>query len=338
MSITSSAQSLAELPSSLLQFPAKTSQEFRRKIRLRRYATQSLNYAKPQSVSWVNSTRGARLRVQMYGPQNAPTVVLSHGFSCSLEYWNPQINDLARDFRVIAYDQRGHGESTFGTPKKGMDYLGDDLAAVLDATLKPHEKAVLVGHSMGGITLQKWAKLYPEQMKNHAAALILANTTWGNIANETELIPFLSKFNNRPIWVGKILFGVPVPIPGGKLIEPLLKKALGNAPHSTDDTVAFVHNIVRSCQPKARCAAALELADLQMGPAGAAAITVPTVVIGGTKDTLLPEPATKRIAETLTETGFLESLVYFDTSHAGNIELPTEFNAIVRKTLATYLS
>ncbi|MER5827385.1 alpha/beta fold hydrolase, partial [Streptomyces mirabilis] len=98
------------------------------------------------------SADGARLHVEVHGPEDnpaAPVVVLAHGWTCSTAFWAAQIRDLAVDHRVIAYDQRGHGRSP-ASEACTADALADDLEAVLAATLAPGEKAVLVGHSMGG--------------------------------------------------------------------------------------------------------------------------------------------------------------------------------------------
>ena len=63
---------------------------------------------------------------------------LAHGITCSLRVWHEQINDLSQDFRVIAYDHRGHGRS--GVGRRGatsLQHLAGDLDAVLAATLRP---------------------------------------------------------------------------------------------------------------------------------------------------------------------------------------------------------
>lgn len=98
------------------------------------------------------SADGTLLHVEVHGPETAPAVVLAHGWTCSTAFWAAQIRDLAADHRVIAYDQRGHGR-TLPSQACSTDALADDLEAVLAATLAPGEKAVIAGHSMGGMTV-----------------------------------------------------------------------------------------------------------------------------------------------------------------------------------------
>src|SRR5258708_16805987 len=59
----------------------------------------------------VMSTDGIRLHAEVFGPDGAPTIVLAHGWLCALDFWHYQLRDLAGEFRVVAYDQRGHGRS-----------------------------------------------------------------------------------------------------------------------------------------------------------------------------------------------------------------------------------
>ena len=87
--------------------------------------------------------------------------MLTHGIACAIRAWAYQIADLAADHRVIAFDHRGHGRS--GVPRRGgysLKHLASDLDSVLEATLAPHERAVLAGHSMGGITIAAWSARY----------------------------------------------------------------------------------------------------------------------------------------------------------------------------------
>ena len=95
----------------------------------------------------VRSADGTRLHVEEYGRADGPTVVLSHGWTCSTLFWAPVVRLLAGDYRVVAYDQRGHGRSSVPATREGYGtgVLADDLQAVMEAVLPEGERAVLVG-------------------------------------------------------------------------------------------------------------------------------------------------------------------------------------------------
>ena len=89
---------------------------------------------------------GLRLHVRNWGGDGTP-VVLLHGLASTCRIWDLTAPILARDFSVIAVDQRGHGDS--GKPEDGYDFatVGDDVAALLKG--RGIERPVLVGHSWG---------------------------------------------------------------------------------------------------------------------------------------------------------------------------------------------
>ena len=91
----------------------------------------------PSTTVRVRAEDGTRLHTEVFGPEDGYPIVLAHGITCSLRVWHEQINDLSRDFRVIAYDHRGHGRS--GVPARraySLQHLAGDLDAVLAATLR----------------------------------------------------------------------------------------------------------------------------------------------------------------------------------------------------------
>jgi pimeloyl-ACP methyl ester carboxylesterase len=110
---------------------------------------------------------GVTLHYQQAG--EGPDLVLIHGVTGDLSSWYLRVMPaLARDFRVVAYDLRGHGYSDM--PPRG--YTSVDLAADLDALLDHLgiEHAHLLGHSYGGTIALQCAALYPARV----ASLILA--------------------------------------------------------------------------------------------------------------------------------------------------------------------
>lgn len=307
--------------------------EARRRLRNRQYENELFNSREPERASWALTDDDARLRVHHYGSPDAPVLVLIHGWSCCIEYWNPQINALAERYHVIAYDQRGHGESTWGKRTFDADVLADDLQAVVDQSVPDTSKAVFVGHSMGGITVQAWAHRHRDRVEERAAALVLANTTWGGIVDETRVLPLLNNPLKAPLWLPQAALSVPFPLPGGRFARSLVRTRILNGRSATIDHAAFVLAMTRSCNPAARAKAAVGLTRLALGPVGAEAITVPTTVIGGRHDLLLPHAMTQRIAHSLSVRGYLDQLVVLDTGHASNIEAAEDFTAELHRVM-----
>lgn len=156
------------------------------------------------------SADGARLHVEVHGPLDAtaaPAVVLAHGWTCSTAFWAAQIRELAVDHRVIAYDQRGHGRSP-ASPACSSDALADDLEAVLEATLAPGEKAVIVGHSMGGMTVM--AAAGRPGFRAHAAAVLLCSTGASRLVAESTVVPM--RPGRLRTWLTKHILGSRAPL------------------------------------------------------------------------------------------------------------------------------
>ena len=87
----------------------------------------------------VRAKDGIRLHTEVFGPEDGYPIVLAHGITCALRVWAYQIADLSTDYRVIAFDHRGHGKSAV-PPRRhrySLDILAADLDAVLEATLAP---------------------------------------------------------------------------------------------------------------------------------------------------------------------------------------------------------
>lgn len=108
----------------------------------------------------VRSFDGTRLALEVWGPEEAPIVVLVHGLGLSTESWGQVPELLADRHRVIGYDLRGHAQS--GDARSGgyeLEAHARDLAAVLDACLPEGRRAVVAGHSLGGGIILATARL-----------------------------------------------------------------------------------------------------------------------------------------------------------------------------------
>ncbi len=142
----------------------------------------------------VQARDGALLAVDEVGPLDAPvTVVFVHGYSLSMASWTFQRRALGAQLatanghrptaRLVFYDQRGHGSSSRGPAQHStIEQLADDLAAVLQ-TRVPSGPVVLVGHSMGGMTVMGLADVRPELFGTTVAGVALVSTSSGNLAD-----------------------------------------------------------------------------------------------------------------------------------------------------------
>ncbi|MFF3709459.1 alpha/beta fold hydrolase [Streptomyces phaeochromogenes] len=228
------------------------------------------------------SADGARLHVEVHGPDGAPAVVLSHGWSCSTAFWAAQVRDLAVDHRVIAYDQRGHGRSP-ASPACSADALADDLEAVLAATLAPGEKAVLAGHSMGGMTLM--AAAGRDRFREHAGAVLLCSTGSSRLVAESQVVPM--RAGRARTWLTRKVLGSRAPLgPVTPVARRILKYAT-MGPGSAPGMVEACARIVHACPRKVRYAWSHVLDTLDLDHR-VRELSVPAAVVVGTADRMTP--------------------------------------------------
>jgi pimeloyl-ACP methyl ester carboxylesterase len=102
--------------------------------------------------------QGKQINYKISGSGN--TIVLLHGFIEDLQIWSEFVNLLSPNFRVISIDLPGHGQSEVISDVHSMQLMADSVIAVLKSEMI--DKAVFVGHSMGGYVALAVAKQYPE--------------------------------------------------------------------------------------------------------------------------------------------------------------------------------
>ncbi|MEU6529215.1 alpha/beta hydrolase [Streptomyces sp. NPDC046928] len=141
------------------------------------------------------------------------TVVFSHGYCLNQDSWHFQRAALRGVVRTVHWDQRSHGRSGRGVAQTQEDrhvdieQLGRDLKAVIDAAA-PEGPLVLVGHSMGGMTVMALADQYPELIRERVVATALVGTSSGRL--------------------GEVNFGLPVAgVNAVRRVLPGVLKALG---------------------------------------------------------------------------------------------------------------
>lgn len=150
-------------------------------------------------IRTVLASDGTELHVEVQEPPESTaadvTVIFSHGFALNSDAWHYARRDLAPLARLVAYDQRSHGRSGRAHPDTHtIDQLGDDLGRVLD-DVAPDCPVVLVGHSMGGMSIMALADQRPELFGDVVRAAVLIATTAGGIPEvELGLSPRVARF------------------------------------------------------------------------------------------------------------------------------------------------
>ncbi|MGW2783823.1 alpha/beta fold hydrolase [Streptomyces populi] len=141
------------------------------------------------------------------------TVVFSHGYCLSQDSWHFQRAALRGVVRTVHWDQRSHGRSGRGVAQLEdrkpvtIDQLGRDLLAVIEAAV-PEGPIVLVGHSMGGMTVMALAEQFPELIRDRIVGVALVGTSPGRL--------------------GEVNFGLPVAgVAAVRRVLPGVLKALG---------------------------------------------------------------------------------------------------------------
>lgn len=133
--------------------------------------------ATPASEQWVERPDGSRLFVQIYGQDDRPTLLLTHGWSLNRSAWDYVIGKLSERCRVVVWDLPGLGKSKAANDgDQRIEKMADDLLAVLKAT-STGLPIVLVGHSIGGMITQTFCRLHPEQLSANVQGLALVHTT-----------------------------------------------------------------------------------------------------------------------------------------------------------------
>lgn len=129
---------------------------------------------------------GSEIHVELYGPPDAPPIVLTHGWGANATVWYYTKKHLGGRFRLIAWDLPGLGRS-----KKPDDnnYSLEKLAADLDIVLAlaGDKPALLVGHSIGGMIILTFCRIFPGALKNRVTGLVLVHTTPTNPVRTTKM-------------------------------------------------------------------------------------------------------------------------------------------------------
>jgi pimeloyl-ACP methyl ester carboxylesterase len=257
----------------------------------------------------VRATDGLRLHVEVDEPADdadpqAPTLVFVHGWVVSLDCWHYQRAALRGRNRLVLYDQRTHGRSAVSEPAHcTAEQLGADLAAVIEQAV-PTGPVVLVGHSMGGMTIMAYAQDFPERVRERVVGVALLATSAGDVS---RLLPGLTVGSVSA--VGAPLMGLTRRLP--RLVaasrrltadiayEATRRFAFGD--YAPPHHVAFVDAMVTGSCTEVFLDFWPLFVTIDMYEVLAAFEGLPTVIIVGTKDAMTPVRHSRRMAELLPE-------------------------------------
>ena len=236
----------------------------------------------------VTSADGAMINVVEAGA--GPPIVLVHGVTLSVRTWVRQFPALsAKGFRVVAFDQRGHGASIVGSQGHGVAQIGDDVRAVLDA-LDLHD-AILVGHSMGGVAVQSFVTAHPAVARERVRGIVLLSTLCRTPvgSQSTQLRTAIERVTRRTpdttrLWNTKNL---------GFLLARI---GFGREPYASE--VDLVRQMLRDCPNDTRVAAPRSLIGMDLSQQ-IVDIALPTLVVAGTADAITPPFHARQIHEAI---------------------------------------
>jgi len=250
--------------------------------------------------------KGNQVNYQLEGPLSAPVLMLSHSLATHLTLWDPQVESLAKEFRILRYDITGHGGSDVPSEPTTLDELAGQAGGLLD--LLGIRQVHFLGLSLGAMIGQTLALKQPERL----AGLLLCGATC-RIPAEAQ-----------PLWQERIR------IAESEGMEPLVEPTIARwfTPQfrtAHPDIVERVRGMIRATAPLgyAGCCRAIARFDLA---ARIHAISLPTMIIVGEADQAMPVAMSRAVQERIAGS---ELVIIPSASHLSNTEQPEAFNRAV---------
>jgi pimeloyl-ACP methyl ester carboxylesterase len=272
------------------------------------------NETKPASpdIGRVLDLPGGDLQVREDGAQKGTPVVLLHGFASSMHWWTPLVERLGRDFRLIRIDLLGHGGSE--KPDKGYS-IGHQAEQVLRVlTLLRVERAVIVGHSMGGMVTTALAERDPRRVEG----MVLIDTPPDKDSGE---LPFTARLGFVPV-IGEAVRRV-VP---DRIVRKGLESEFANGFEVPDQFVKDFRKMTYTSYDESHNAADDFVSERSI-PARLAATGKPLIVIYGAEDELVDPKSIREYANGVPGVG---TRTIPEAGHSPMVDQPGETARVIR--------
>ena len=252
---------------------------------------------------------GITFNCEIEGPEGAPWIVFSNSLATNLSMWDPQVADLKGSFRILRYDQRGHGATDAPAGRYTYATLVADALALFDALglKRPH----FCGLSMGGAAALGLAKLHPDRVDRVVVCDSPAMSTPASALQWEERIAAARKGGMEPL----------VDSTMARWFPPETHAA--NPPH-----LDKVRAMIRTTPVNGFIGCSAALADHDYNTA-VATVTRPVLFIAGSKDGVTPA-AMKDMCARLKGSRYVE---LEGAGHISNLDRPAEFTKAVREFL-----
>ena len=252
---------------------------------------------------------GITINYQLDGPERAPWLVLSNSLATNLTMWDEQARELGRAFRVLRYDQRGHGGSEATAGRYTFDLLIADVLALMDALAI--SKAHFAGLSMGGATALALAQQCPHRLDRVVVCDSPCQSTPASSQQWEERIAIAQKQGMEA------------------LVEPTISRWFppevlqANPPHLDE-----VRQMIRTTPVNGFVGCAAALADHNYA-AAVATVTRPVLFLVGEKDAAAPPM--RKLKDALSGSRYVELA---GAGHISNLDQPAAFTRAVADFLA----
>ncbi|HEX9889299.1 MAG TPA: alpha/beta hydrolase [Nitriliruptorales bacterium] len=293
-------------------------------------------------VREIHGPDGVRLTVEAYGPADAPMVVLIHGWCCTGRVWHEQVAALGDRYRLVTYDQPGHGRSS--PPRSGrypLDLFGDTLAAVLEACSAPDQPVVLVGHSLGGATILNLARRRQHLMGDRIRGAILLSTASRAVTGESGLRLSISSLARLERYVGRFLDVVDPRAAryaarayrASSDISHLVTKLVGLSPGADPRYVDFTEQLMLDADVDMVLGIARSVISLDEDE-GLSCLTIPNTILCGTADRITPVELSRWMADRCQTSDLIELP---GVGHMTPLEAKDAVNAVIERAVTRAL-